>query len=116
MPVDFGRIPVQTIALFERCVNDVQEQVMKAVDATASEELKNYTFEKCLEYVLRDWRENDNTAGLEQKDIADLQSFVFTASRLAGEDLNGRGFAIYKATLESLLEDWLLNWNAEGSV
>jgi hypothetical protein len=119
MTVDFGRVPVQTIAALEMCIRDVQEHVLSAVGDDANAEIRSFTLEKCLEFVLRDWRENDNTSGLEPADIADLRSFILTSKQLAGIDglegsptnLDSSQFVVYKATLESLLDDWLHNWN-----
>lgn len=112
--MSFGRVPPQTVDLFQRTVKQIREQVLQALPSSASSEVSAYTIETVLDVVLRDWRENENTTGLEPADIKDLASFVAMASSLAGSDLNGMGLPVYQATLKGLLEDWLFNWNAPG--
>jgi hypothetical protein len=112
--VNFGRVPPQTVDLFQRTVKQIKEEVLQALPSSASSEVSSFTTEVVLEVVLRDWRENENTTGLEPADVKDLGSFVAMASALAGSDLNGRGLPVYQATLRGLLEDWLYNWNAPG--
>jgi hypothetical protein len=112
--MNFGRVPPETVNLFQRTVKQIREEVLQALPGNASAEVQAYTTELVLEIVLRDWRENENTTGLEQADINDLSSFVAMACALAGSDLNGRGLPVFQATLKGLLEDWLANWNAPG--
>ncbi|MBX9568157.1 MAG: hypothetical protein K2X77_04640 [Candidatus Obscuribacterales bacterium] len=107
----FGRIPAQTIELFERTVADVKSKVLPALPHTAGEELKGFTLEAVLEIIFRDWHENNNTEGMREEDLADLASFVQMASALAGTTMHAQGRPIYEATLKGLLEDWLENWN-----
>jgi len=108
----FGRIPRDTVHLFQKNVQIVRDQVVTALPANASQELRASTMELVLDVVLRDWRENGNTDGLLANDINDLRSFVALAASLAGGDLNGAGRAVFQATLKGMLEDWLANWNA----
>jgi hypothetical protein len=108
----FGRIPAGTVELFQRTVQVIREQVVTALPAQASGDVRAYTLEAVLEIVLRDWRENENTTGLVSSDIQDLRSFVELAASLAGTDINAKGKPIYEATLRGLLEDWLANWNS----
>lgn len=112
--MNFGRVPPETVDLFQRTVRQIKEEVLQALPTSASAEVSAFTTETVLEVVLRDWRENENTTGLEPADVRDLASFVAMASSLAGSDLNGRGLPIFQATLKGLLEDWLYNWNAPG--
>jgi hypothetical protein len=114
MITKFGRIPPETVALFQKTVNQVKGEALMSLPSSASPEVRAYTIEAILEVVLRDWRENDNKDGLEQADVNDLSSFVAMAVSLAGSDLNGLGFPVYQATLKGLLDDWLFNWNAPG--
>jgi len=110
----FGRIPSETVDLFQKTVNQVKGEVLMSLPSSASPEVRSYTIESILEVVFRDWRENDNKDGLEQADVRDLSSFVAMAVSLAGSDLSGLGFPVYQAALKGLLEDWLYNWNAPG--
>lgn len=110
----FGRVPPETVALFQQVVQTVREQVVTGLPAHASQELRAYTLEEVLAIVLRDWRENENTSGLLPEDAADLRNFVALAASLAGAELNAAGKPIYQATLKGLLEDWLANWNSPG--
>lgn len=110
----YGRIPRNTVDLFERTIRQVRDEVVTALPGGAGSELKAYTLEAVLDTVLRDWRINDNTTGLLPQDIADLRSFVELACSLAGNDLGGRGLPVYQATLKGLLDDWLDNWNSDG--
>ena len=110
----FGRIPPQTISLFEKTVADVKAKVLPSLPHTAGDDVKAYTLEKVLEVILRDWHENGNTDGMSDEDLADLASFVQMAAALAGSTIHAQGKPIYEATLKGLLEDWLQNWNAPG--
>ena len=110
----FGRIPPETVALFEKTIAQVRIRIMTALPDNASETVQGYAIEQVLEIILRDWRENGNTTGMEDADVSDLASFVSLAANLAGNDLNGQGYPIFQATLRGLLEDWLENWNAPG--
>ncbi len=109
----FGRVPADTVELFDRTVATVRDQVVPGLPTHAGSAVRAFTLEEILAIVLRDWRENDNTTGLIPSDVEDLKSFVALAASLA-DDINGRGFAVYQAVLKGLLEDWLANWNAEG--
>lgn len=108
----FGRIPPNTVDLFQKNVQLVRDQVLTALPPNTSQEVRAAALELVLDVVLRDWRENGNTDGLLSSDINDLRSFVALAASLAGSDLNGAGRAVFQATLKGLLEDWLANWNA----
>ena len=110
----YGRVPPQTVDLFQKTVKQIKGEVLTALPSSASAEVIGYTTEVVLEVVLRDWRENENTTGLEPADVKDLASFVAMSVALAGSDLNGGGFPVYQATLRGLMEDWLFNWNAPG--
>jgi hypothetical protein len=110
----YGRIPEQTVSLFERTVATVRDQVVTALPSSASTGLRAETLEAVLDVVLRDWREHGNTTGLLDSDVADLRSFITLAASLAGADLNGQGRPVYLALLRGLLSDWLANWNAPG--
>lgn len=112
--VRFGRVPPETVALFQQVVQTVRDQVVSGLPVYASQELRAYTLEEVLAIVLRDWRENENTSGLLPEDATDLHNFVALAASLSGSDLNGAGRPIYQATLKGLLEDWLANWNSPG--
>lgn len=110
----FGRIPQDTVALFQRTVQAIRDQVAAALPSQAGAPLRAYTVEQVIAIVLRDWRENGNTTGLLPEDVADLRNFVALAASLAGPDINGQGLPVYQAVLKGLLEDWLANWNAPG--
>jgi hypothetical protein len=109
-----GRIPEQTVALFEQTVATVRDQVVAALPSSANSSLRADTLEAVLDVVLRDWRENGNTTGLLQEDVNDLRNFISLAVSLAGSDLNGQGRPVYLALLKGMLNDWLANWNAPG--
>jgi hypothetical protein len=110
----FGRIPPQTVSLFQSAIATLRDQVLPALPHEASATVRAFTLEQLVSVVLRDWAENDNTDGLQPKDIGDLKSFIQLAVSVAEPDLSGDGFPIYQATLTSLLQDWLDNWNAHG--
>jgi hypothetical protein len=109
-----GRIPEQTVALFEKTVAAVRDQVVTALPSGANSSLRAETLEAVLDVVLRDWRENGNTTGLLPEDVNDLRNFISLAVSLAGSDLNGQGRPVYLAMLKGMLSDWLANWNAPG--
>ncbi len=111
-PSRYGRIPQQTVDLFQQTVAIVRDQVLSALPPQANDHVRAYTLEQVLAIVLRDWRENSNTTGLIPADANDLRNFVSLAVSLSGSDLNGQGFPVYQALLKGLLEDWLANWNA----
>ncbi len=110
----FGRVPPATVDLFQKTVQQVREQVLPALPGYANDTVKAYTVERCLETVFADWRENENSSGLDGKDVEDFRSFVAMAASLAGGGINDTGLPIYQASLKGLLEDWLANWNAPG--
>ncbi len=110
----FGRIPPDTVTLFQQTVQIVRSQILIALPAHADNELRAATMELTLEVILRDWRQNGNTSGLMPADITDIRNFVALAASLAGDDLNSSGRAVFRATLKGLLEDWLENWNSPG--
>ena len=72
----YGRVPPETVALFQQVVRAVREQVLAGLPSYASQELRAYTVEEVLAVVLRDWRENENTSGLLAEDIADTRWVV----------------------------------------
>lgn len=111
---NFGRIAPPTIAVLEKNVAAVRDQVLTAVPPQANQALRAEALEVILSIVLRDWHVNGNTTGLLASDIADLQSFVSLAASLAGNDLNGQGRPVFLALIKGLLEDWLANWNSPG--
>jgi hypothetical protein len=110
----FGRIPPETVTLFQKTIVQARDHIASVLPPEASEQVRAYAIEQVLEIILRDWRENNNTTGMEDADVEDLGNFVGLAATLAGNDLNGQGFPIFQATLKGLLEDWLYNWNAPG--
>ena len=110
--IKFGRVPDETIDLFQKTIQQVNKEIITALPGSANNAVRSYTVEQLLEIVFRDWRENENTTGLELADMRDLSSFVAMAASLAGSDLNGQGFPVYQSVLKGLLEDWLYNWNA----
>ncbi|MBS1993893.1 MAG: hypothetical protein JSS86_12505 [Cyanobacteria bacterium SZAS LIN-2] len=110
----FGRIRPDTIQLFEKTVEQVKKRMLSALPPSAGDQVKAYTTEALLTIVFRDWLEHENSTGLEDSDVADLESFVKCASSMAGSDINGQGYPVYQAILKGLLEDWLENWNAPG--
>lgn len=111
----YGRVPDETADLFKKTIATVRNDVVTALPGGAPSKVDAFTLEAILDVVLRDWRENDNTDGLLPADVADLRSFIELAHGVASPDPYGRGFPIYQATLEGLLEDWLANWNAPGN-
>lgn len=110
----FGRIPPETVTLFQKTIVQARDHIASVLPPEANEQVRAYAIEQVLEIILRDWRENNNTTGMEDADVEDLGNFVGLAATLAGSDLNGQGFPIFQATLKGLLEDWLYNWNAPG--
>jgi hypothetical protein len=111
----YGRVPDETADLFKKTIATVRNDVLSALPNGAPAKVDAFTLEAVLDVVLRDWRENDNTDGLLAADVADLRSFIELAHSVASPDPYGRGFPIYQATLQGLLEDWLANWNAPGN-
>ncbi len=91
----YGRIPPDTVALFERTVRAVRDEVVTALPPHANSNVQADTLELVLGIVLRDWRENNNTTGLLASDVTDLRNFVTLAVSLAGSDLNGHGRPVY---------------------
>lgn len=110
----FGRIPPETVSLFQKTINQARDHIVSVLPPEASEQVRAYAIEQVLEIIFRDWHENDNTTGMEDADVEDLGHFVGLAAALAGNDLNGQGFPIFQASLKGLLNDWLDNWNAPG--
>ncbi|GAC1647506.1 MAG: hypothetical protein NVS4B8_20250 [Herpetosiphon sp.] len=70
--------------------------------------------EVVLDYVLRDWHENENTVGLLPDDTADLRSFVQLAAAAANGGRTELDVPVFRAVLTGLLADWLQNWNTAG--
>jgi hypothetical protein len=108
----FGRIPPPTAQLIAGLVQTVNTQVLHALPPQAGAATRATALEIILGAVLRDWRENENTAGLLGDDVTDLQSFVQLAVSLAGPDLEGNGAPVFRSVLTGLMEDWLANWNS----
>ena len=103
----YGRIPQQTVDVIQRTIRTIETQVILALPAAAGSGVRAFTLEAVLDSALRDWREHDNTRGLSQEDLTDLQSYVALAANLADGDLAGPGLPVYQATLTALLERWL---------
>lgn len=110
----FGRIPRETVALFEQTRDQVRDEVLSALPTNAGQAVRDIVVEQVIGIVLRDWRENENTTGLGAEDVADMQNFVRAAANIAGSDLNGSGKPVFEAVLHGFLEDWLHNWNANN--
>ena len=110
----FGRIPAQTIRLFEQTRDQVQQDVLSALPSNAGQAARDVVLEQVIGIVLRDWRENENTTGLTDEDVADMQNFVRAAAAIAGPDLSGAGKPVFEAVLNGFLQDWLNNWNASN--
>lgn len=108
----FGRVPAETLQLFQQNIADVKNNVLSALPAQADEQLRGFTLEKILATVFRDWQEHGNTF-LSPDDVKDLSSFVQMSASLAGNQINAQGRAVFEASLSALLEDWLYNWNTE---
>lgn len=111
----FGRIPQDTIELFERTVQDVKTKVIPALPSNADSAIRAYTMGKILEMIFRNWREKKNKNGMAEEDLRDLASFVQMSAALAGSQINSQGRPVFEATLRGLLDDWLENWNAAGA-
>lgn len=111
----FGRIPDKTLQLYERTVSDVRAKVLPALPQSAGEDLRAFTLEKVLEVIFKDWHEHGNTEALSDLDLQDLSSFVEMSVALASGQLQAQGRPIYEAALQGLLQDWLYNWNADGT-
>ncbi len=110
----FGRIPQQTVTLFEQTRDRVRQDVVAALPPNAGQPARDVVLEQVIGIVLRDWRENENTAGLTDDDVVDMQNFVKAAAAIAGPDLSGAGRPVFEAVLNGFLEDWLSNWNASN--
>lgn len=108
----FGRVPSETVEFFQQNIADVKGKVLCALPAQADEQVRAFTLEKVLNTVFRDWAEHGNTK-LSSQDLNDLCSFVQMSTALAANQLNAQGRAVFEASLEALLEDWLYNWNSK---
>ncbi len=108
----FGRVPSETVEIFQQHIADVKVHVLAALPAQADEPMRAFTLEKVLDSVFRDWHEHGNTR-LSPQDLNDLGSFVQMSAALAGNQINAQGRAVFEASLIALLEDWLYNWNAD---
>jgi hypothetical protein len=117
-PVDrasqYGRIPVATLQLIQSQVQAATSAIATALPAGTDVEMRHFTVEAVLARTLRDWWENGNTDGLRSQDMQDLRSFVELTASLAGDLGVADNRAFYRATLDGLLDDWLVAWNANG--
>ena len=107
----YGRIPQDTFDLFNQHVRRVTGPIASTIPLSATEEMRNVTIKEVLTVTLRDWRENDNLAGLQAVDVDDLRSFVDASMAISGTGPDLVTLAIYKVTLRAMLLDWLDNWN-----
>jgi hypothetical protein len=108
----FGRIPPETAALLQQTVANVRGNVLNLLPPTMSPESRASALDIVLGVVLRDWRENGNTTGLIDSDIADLRSFVQFALQVAATGQPAESEPVFLSVLRGLMEDWLANWNA----
>src|SRR5919199_4220522 len=102
----FGRIPQQTIRLFEQTRDQVQQDVLSVLPSNAGQAARDVVLEQVIGIVLRDWRENENTTGLTDDDVADMQNFVRAAAALSGPDLSGSDKPVFEAVLNGFFSDW----------
>jgi hypothetical protein len=73
---------------------------------------RRLTYRAVLQAVLRDAVEND-TAGLDAEDTANLSRFVRTAAVAAAQASVEHRDDAYDIVLTALLEDWIDNWDPE---
>src|SRR5262249_18974978 len=73
---EFGRIPVETVVVLTQEVRQVTALVAQALPAGTPSVQRDWTLRALLDRTVRDWWENENTSGLEQKDSDDLKSFI----------------------------------------
>lgn len=116
----FGRIPQDTVVLLSQHARSASGPICAALPAQAPQELRDFTVRAVLDRTLRDWWQNGNSSGLTGQDNDDLRSFVALSLALAAEPgldpayRNELSQAIYRAALNTLLDDWLQSWNADG--
>ena len=110
----FGRIPPETASLLQQTTATVRGSILSLLPPTMSAEARAGALDIVLGVVLRDWRENGNTSGLIESDVADLRSFVQFALQVAATGQPAESEPVFLAVLRGLMEDWLANWNAEN--
>ena len=108
----FGRIPPETATLLQTTVGVVRDGILDLLPPSMSTETRSSALDIVLGVVLRDWRENGNTTGLIESDIADLRSFVQFALQVAASGQPAESEPVFLSVLRGLMEDWLANWNA----
>lgn len=114
MTQTFGRVRSSTVTRYRRCIQRVRNDVLTALPASADEELRIFTLSLLLTTIFSDWNENQNHEDLADKDWADFVSFVQLSAELAGKNLTTQNRPIYESSLQSLMDDWLYNWNESG--
>lgn len=110
----FGRVQSSTVARYKRTITRARNITLSALPSYADEQIRVFTLNQILSTALRDWNENENYEELSDRDWADFQSFVSMAADVAGKTLSAQTRPIYESTLQSLMEDWLYNWNGSG--
>ncbi len=111
----YGNIPQDTMIVLGHLVRKVTGPIAAAVPVNAPMSVRDITVKEVLDRVIADWHSNENLEGLEQQDIDDLRSFVEVACLCCGNDFTVVGQTIYRVCLSALLDDWLDNWNANGT-
>ncbi len=111
---EFGRLPQDTANLLAHLVRRTTGPIMSALPLDANPDMTKDTVQIVLDYLLLDWRFNNNLTGLDDTDVQDIRSFIALACSFVDDSYDRVGRALYKTTLEFLMRDWLSNWNSEG--
>jgi hypothetical protein len=111
---EFGRLPQDTANVLAHMVRRTTGPIIAALPLDASPDMTKDTVRIVLDYLLLDWRFNNNLAGLDDTDVQDIRSFIAFACSFVDDSYDQVGRAMYKTMLGYLMRDWLINWNAEG--
>lgn len=107
----FGRIPLSTYSLFSSHAKNVSGRIACYLPLNISKELRDFTVKEVLSTLFRDWLENESDEPLSESDIEDFGSFIELSCWLAGALESAEDSAVYRASLQALLQDWLDKWN-----
>ncbi len=115
MAETFGRVQSSTVARYKRAISRARNETLSALPSCADEQIRVFTLNQILSTAFRDWNENENYEELSDGDWADFHSFVSMAADIAGKTLSAQTRPIYESTLQSLMDDWLYNWNGSDN-
>ncbi|MBX9770259.1 MAG: hypothetical protein K2X29_02750 [Candidatus Obscuribacterales bacterium] len=111
----FGRLPEDTMMVFGHLIRKVTGPIAAALPVEAPISFGDVTVKEVLDRLIIDWRSNENLHGLERQDIEDIRSFVQAAYYCGRHHYGPVKETVYRVCLGAFMDDWLENWNANGT-